>query len=94
MRGPGAIVDYVKSLIGGKPKHFIGHNPAGALAEFHRVTATGGRIILTTPNSYALLFRLLYVLGLTPQRLQRSDHLHFFNLSDIGRLCPETITKP
>ena len=32
VRGPGAVVKYVRSLINGKPKHHVGHNPAGALA--------------------------------------------------------------
>ncbi len=29
--GPGAIIDYLKVLIKGRPKHYIGHNPAGGL---------------------------------------------------------------
>lgn len=32
VRGPGAVVKYVRSLINGKPEHHVGHNPAGALA--------------------------------------------------------------
>jgi cytochrome b len=32
IRGPAAVVDYVKSLLKGQPEHAIGHNPAGAVA--------------------------------------------------------------
>lgn len=63
-------------------------DPAASLAELLRVTAPSGQVILTTPNSYAWLFRLLALIGLSPQRLQRTDHLHFFDLKAIERLCP------
>ena len=29
---PGKLVAYVKSLLSGHPQHFVGHNPAGAIA--------------------------------------------------------------
>lgn len=32
VRGPAAVVRYVRSVWGGKPEHHVGHNPAGALA--------------------------------------------------------------
>lgn len=32
VRGPGAVVKYVRSLVNGNPEHHVGHNPAGALA--------------------------------------------------------------
>lgn len=64
-------------------------DPAFTLEEFRRVTRPGGDIILTTPNSYALLFRALAKVGLTPERIQRDDHLHFFNLDDVVRLAPD-----
>jgi cytochrome b len=31
---PRKVIDYLKSLIGGKPQHHVGHNPAGAVAIF------------------------------------------------------------
>ncbi len=31
---PRKLMDYLKSLINGKPQHFVGHNPAGAVAIF------------------------------------------------------------
>jgi cytochrome b len=32
VRGPAAVAGYLRSLVQGRPQHFIGHNPAGALA--------------------------------------------------------------
>lgn len=32
VRGPAAVAAYVKSLLGGKPAHYAGHNPLGAVA--------------------------------------------------------------
>jgi SAM-dependent methyltransferase len=63
-------------------------DPAKSIEEMERVTKAGGDIVITTPNSYALLFRVLAVFGLTPQRIQRPDHLHFFGEPDIRRLFP------
>lgn len=31
---PQAIIDYVESILAGKPQHFVGHNPLGAIAIF------------------------------------------------------------
>jgi len=32
VRGPAAVVAYLRSLVRGRPEHHVGHNPAGALA--------------------------------------------------------------
>ena len=32
VRGPRAVVGYLRSLLRGRPEHHVGHNPAGALA--------------------------------------------------------------
>jgi cytochrome b len=32
VRGPGAALAYLKDLLSGRPRHTVGHNPAGALA--------------------------------------------------------------
>lgn len=32
VRGPGAVAAYLKRLLQGRPKHYTGHNPAGAVA--------------------------------------------------------------
>ena len=32
IRGPSAVMRYVKSMVNGKPEHHVGHNPAGAVA--------------------------------------------------------------
>ncbi len=65
------------------------NDPVHAMNELRRVTKPGGSLILTTPNSYAWLFRAIAVLGLTPQRIQRKDHLQFFDIDDIRALAPE-----
>jgi cytochrome b len=31
---PRKLIDYLKSLLNGKPRHYVGHNPAGAVAIF------------------------------------------------------------
>jgi cytochrome b len=32
VRGPAAVARYLRGLLRGRPEHFVGHNPAGALA--------------------------------------------------------------
>lgn len=32
VRGPGAVLRYLRSILAGRPEHHVGHNPAGALA--------------------------------------------------------------
>jgi SAM-dependent methyltransferase len=64
-------------------------DPVNAMSEFRRITKPGGSMILTTPNSYAWLFRFIALFGLTPQRIQRKDHVQFFDLKDIQKLAPD-----
>ncbi len=64
-------------------------DPRFSLDELRRITKPGGELILTTPNSYMWLFRMLDAVGLTPDKLQRDDHLHFFDLKDIQGLAPD-----
>lgn len=64
-------------------------DPAFAMSELRRVTAPGGTLVLTTPNSYAWLFRFVALFGFTPQRIQRKDHVQFFDIEDIRRLAPD-----
>ena len=64
-------------------------DPAFALSELRRVAKPGALLVLTTPNSYAWLFRFIALFGLTPQRIQRKDHIQFFDLMDIKRLAPD-----
>lgn len=63
-------------------------SPAFSTAEFRRVLKKGGRMILTTPNSYFWLMRPLHLIGLTPDKLQQSGHRHFFRERDIRCLFP------
>jgi SAM-dependent methyltransferase len=64
-------------------------DPAAAGQEFRRVVRAGGDIILTTPNSFAWLFRVIAPFGLTPERIQRPDHRHFFDIRAIRALFPD-----
>lgn len=61
-------------------------DPKFSVGEFRRVLKPGGKMILTTPNSYCWVFRLLYLFGSSPARLQRKDHKHFFSMKDMGDL--------
>ena len=50
VRGPGAVLSYLKSLLAFRPQHHLGHNPAGgwavlALLGLGIVTAAAGRIV-------------------------------------------------
>ncbi len=63
-------------------------DPGFAMSELRRVARPGGDLVLTTPNSYALLFRALALIGLGPERIQRKDHLQFFDIDDVHRLAP------
>lgn len=64
-------------------------DPAFAMSELRRVAKPGALLVLTTPNSYAWLFRFIALFGLTPKRIQRKDHIQFFDLNDIKRLAPD-----
>ena len=68
-------------------EHLI--DPVTAASEMRRVLRPGGTMVLTTPNSFPIYFCGLAMVGLTPQRLQRADHLHFFDELQLRRLFPE-----
>lgn len=61
-------------------------DPAFTVSEFTRVLAPGGTIILTTPNSYCIWFRILYFFGLRKEKIQKEDHIQFFDIHAIRRL--------
>ena len=50
-------------------------------------------IFITILITYYLLriFRFIALFGLTPQKIQRKDHLHFFNIDDIKSLAPDAV---
>lgn len=49
VRGPGAVVGYFRSWLQRRPAHYVGHNPAGALA----ILAILGVALLLTASGYA-----------------------------------------
>ncbi|MFO7837722.1 MAG: GtrA family protein [Candidatus Thorarchaeota archaeon] len=61
-------------------------NPSSSLNEFLRVTKTDGLVILTTPNSYAWMYRLGSLLGFSPQKIQNPGHKHFFNYANLEKI--------
>lgn len=63
-------------------------DPKFSFQQLVRVARPGADLILTTPNSYAWLFRFIALFGLTPEKIQRKDHLHFFRVEDILELAP------
>ena len=63
-------------------------DPAQTIREFRRVVKPGGKMILTTPNSFFWFFRLMSLFGLSPKRLQNPEHTFFFHERDIRRLFP------
>lgn len=64
-------------------------NPAFTANEFRRVLRPGGKMILTTPNSYFWLMKPFHWIGLSPRKLQRKDHTQFFHEKDIRRIFPQ-----
>lgn len=64
-------------------------DPRKIIQEFRRVLRDQGRIILTTPNSYCLVFRTAYLFGLTPKEMQNKGHKHFFEIRNIRKLFPK-----
>jgi 2-polyprenyl-3-methyl-5-hydroxy-6-metoxy-1,4-benzoquinol methylase len=69
-------------------EHLI--NPDFSVKEFDRVLKPSGKMIITTPNSYCLIFKVLSVSGFPPKAIQKKDHIHFFSKEDIFRLFPSS----
>jgi cytochrome b len=49
VRGPGAVIGYLRSLLTRSPQHHAGHNPAGALA----ILALLGLVVVTAATGWA-----------------------------------------
>ncbi|MBU0628036.1 MAG: class I SAM-dependent methyltransferase [Nanoarchaeota archaeon] len=64
-------------------------NPYFTINEFRRVLKKEGELIITTPNSYCMVFQFMYLFGLTPKKMQRNDHKHFFNKKHIKKIFPK-----
>jgi cytochrome b len=50
VRGPQAVVRYLKSLVTGHPEHHVGHNPAGAVA----IVLLLGLTLVSTATGHAI----------------------------------------
>ncbi len=66
-------------------------SPVFTAHEFHRILKPGGKMILTTPNSYFWLMKPLHWIGLSPRKLQRKDHTQFFHEKDIRLIFPHAV---
>ncbi len=64
-------------------------DPGFTVNEFSRVLKVSGVMIVTTPNSCCLIFRILSALGLPPDAIQKKDHIHFFGIEDVMRIFPD-----
>jgi len=51
VRGPAAVLRYLRSIASGRPEHHTGHNPAGALA-IVALLALGAALVLTGWSTY------------------------------------------
>lgn len=51
VRGPAAVLRYLRSLLAGRPEHHVGHNPAGALA-IVALLGLGALLVLTGWSTY------------------------------------------
>lgn len=65
-------------------EHLI--DPYFTVSEFYRVLKPSGQMIVTTPNSYNLIFRLLSIIGFPPRTIQKKGHIHFFDINCIRQL--------
>jgi 2-polyprenyl-3-methyl-5-hydroxy-6-metoxy-1,4-benzoquinol methylase len=64
--------------------------PKKSIVHMQRVLKSGGRLILTTPNSYFLLIKFVYmILKETPRGLQNKGHLHFFSEESLKSILPD-----
>lgn len=63
-------------------------DPGFTVNEFFRVLKVSGIMIVTTPNSYCLIFRILSALGFPPGAIQKKDHIQFFSIEDMMRIFP------
>ncbi len=68
-------------------------NPKASIEEFKRVVKPGGKIIMTTPNSYFWLYKIAKLFGKTPRDLQNKTHKHFFSEKHIKEIAPTGMVR-
>jgi len=69
-------------------EHLI--DPLSTVREFIRVLRPCGKMIITTPNSFCIIFRLLSFMGITQEMINKEDHVHFFSMNDMSHLFPDS----
>jgi 2-polyprenyl-3-methyl-5-hydroxy-6-metoxy-1,4-benzoquinol methylase len=62
--------------------------PQFTLSEINRVLKPGGKLLLSTPNSFFWVFRLFRLFGKGPAEMQNDDHKQFFGYEDLRQLLP------
>ena len=63
------------------------HYPESLFREIERVLRPKGLVIITTPNSGWWFYKVVFLWGWTPLKLQNSDHKQFFKERDIKNLA-------
>lgn len=64
------------------------NDPTHFRAEAMRLLKPGGKLVLTTPNSYFWFYSVAALFGKTRKALQNPTHVQFFSESDIRSLFP------
>lgn len=66
-------------------------NWENTLSEIQRILKPGGRVIITTPNSFFWLHHFLKFFGLENKDWQNPGHVNFYSVSDSRRFFPGAV---